>query len=338
MVVNQKKVNNKKDLGHLIGTNPDIIAVLFMILIGSIAYGRIFLNYNKNLINVLHTSSMIGIMGIGVNICFLIGARDMSVGAVGALASMVTAYLSPYGIFVSILGGLAAGLLFGVFNGIIIAKFKVQPFIATLGTQLAARGVALLVNNGLSISLGDKIPQLKVIGNGNLFGKIPIPTVIFVTIVIFFTIVLKYTGYGREVYAVGGDESSAEMMGVHVDWIKISVFSISGLMAALSGIVLCGRLSAGQPTACEGWEMTIMAAIVIGGTPVRGGLGKIKGIIFGSLFVNLITNLINLNGHLSAYWKDIITGVVLLIAVLVQVYADKQKEKIKHNRKLTVIE
>lgn len=132
---------------------------------------------------------------------------------------------------------------------------------------------------------------------------------------------------------MGGDEGSAEMMGIHVNRTKIIVFTISGLMAACSGIILCGRLSAGQPTACEGWEMTIMAAVVLGGTSVRGGIGKIHGVFLGCLFVTFITNLINLNGHISAYWKDIITGVVLLIAVLVQVYSDKQKEKVKHSRK-----
>ena len=123
------------------------------------------------------------------------------------------------------------------------------------------------------------------------------------------------------------------MMGVRVDRIKIATFIISGLMAATSGIVLCGHINAGQPTACEGWEMTIMAAVVIGGTPVRGGTGRISGIFFGAIFVQFISNLINLNGHISAYWKDIITGLILLLAVLIQVHSEKQKEQIKHQRK-----
>lgn len=323
----------KKNIEHMIEANSAVLAVLLLMLVGTVSYGTIFLNYNRNLINVLHTSSLIGIMGVGVNLCFLIGARDLSVSAVGALSSMVTAYLSPYGLFVSIMGGLMAGLLFGLMNGMIISKFKVQPFIATLGTQLAARGFALLINKELSISLGDRIPLLKVIGNNNLFGLVPIVTVIFAALILLFTVVLKFTPFGRAVYAVGGDESSAEMMGIHTDTVKICVFTLSGLMAAVSGIVLCGRLSAGQPTACEGWEMTIMAAIVIGGTPVKGGIGSVKGIFWGAIFVNLISNLINLNGHISAYWKDIITGVVLLAAVLAQVYADNQKEKMKHTKK-----
>ena len=137
---------NRKSAGQLIGENLSIIAVLFLMILGTAAYGTTFLNYKRNLINVLHTTSMMGIMGLGVNLCFLIGARDLSVGALGALVSMVTAYLSPFGFPVAVAGGLFVGALFGVFNGVIVSMFKVQPFIATLGTQLAARGFALLIN------------------------------------------------------------------------------------------------------------------------------------------------------------------------------------------------
>ncbi len=319
-----------KSVGQRINEHSSVIAVLLLLALGTAAYGMTFLNYKKNLINVLHTASMMGIMGLGVNLCFLIGARDLSVGALAALVSMVTAWLAPRGYLPAILGGLAVGALFGACNGVIVGMFKVQPFIATLGTQLAARGFALLINKELSISLGSSAPQLKYIGNRNLFGLIPIPAFIFITLIILLSWILKYRDFGRGVYAVGGDENSAEMMGIHVVRTKIIVFTISGLMAAASGIVLCGRLSAGQPTACEGWEMTIMAAVVLGGTSVRGGIGRIHGIFLGCLFVTFITNLINLNGHISAYWKDIITGIVLLIAVLAQVYGDRQKEKIKH--------
>lgn len=325
--------NTKKRMNQFLSENSSIIAVLLLMVLGTAAYGTTFLNYKKNLINVLHTASMMGIMGIGVNICFLIGARDLSVGALAALVSMVTAWLSPWGFVPALVGGLVVGALFGALNGAVVGFFKVQPFIATLGTQLAARGLALLINKELSISLGTNAPQLKYIGNGNVLGILPFPAFVFIILILGMTVLLKFHDFGRGVYAVGGDENAAEMMGIHVNRTKIIVFTISGLMAAVSGIILCGRLSAGQPTACEGWEMTIMAAVVIGGTSVRGGLGKIHGIFFGCLFVNFITNLINLNGHISAYWKDIITGIVLLIAVLAQVYSDRQKEKSKKSEK-----
>lgn len=323
-----------KKIGDFLKGNTALLAVIAMMLLGTILYGGTFLNYRRNLVNVLHTASMMGVMGVGVNLCFLIGARDLSVGAVAAAASMYAALLSPYGLVASILGGLAVGLIFGVINGVVVAKFKVQPFIATLGTQLAARGVALLVNKELSITIDPEATALKAVGNANIAGLLPIPAAIFIVLIVVMTIVTRYTAFGRAIYAVGGNEEAAEMMGVRVDNIKISVFALSGLMAAISGIILCGRLSAGQPTACEGWEMTIMAAIVIGGTSVRGGIGKISGIFFGVIFVQFITNLINLNGHISAYWKDIITGIILLLAVLIQVYSEKKKEKVKHEVKL----
>lgn len=327
---------NKKKMGNFISNNTSLIAIVVLMTFGGLTYGSTFLNYKLNIINVLHMASMIGIMGVGVNMCFFIGARDLSVGAVAAAASMITAMLSPYGFIPSLIGGLLVGAFFGLFNGFVVSKFQVQPFIATLGTQLAARGVALLINKELSITLSDKASVLKAIGNNNIAGILPVPTAIFLALIIILTIVMMKTPFGRAVYAVGGNEEAAEMMGIRVSKIKMSVFLLSGLTAALSGIVLAGRINAGQPTACEGWEMTIMAAVVIGGTNVRGGTGKIHGIFFGALFVQFITNLINLNGRISAYWKDIITGIILLIAVLAQVYADRKKERIKNTVKKEV--
>lgn len=305
---------------------PAILAVLAIMLAGTVIYGKTFLNYGTNIINVLHTASMMGIMGLGVNLCFLIGARDLTVGAIGALVSMVSAWFSMYGLVPAVIAGLIAGALIGLANGLIIAKFKIQPFIATLAMQLVARGIAILLNNGNSFAANLELKSLQYIGDANVFGIIPFPTLIFIILVVILGIVCKYTTFGRSIYAVGGNEESALMMGVNVDKIKILVFTISGITAAVSGIILCGRLRAGQPSACTGWEMTIMAAVVIGGTRVRGGMGRVSGIFFGTIFVQFITNLINLHGHISAYWKNVITGAVLLIAVLIQTITDTQRE------------
>lgn len=320
------------DVQSFIENNIAILAVLAMMLFGWGSYGSMFISYRSNLINVLRTASMMGIMGIGVNLCFLIGARDLSVAANAAMASMFVAMTSKYGFVPSILVGMLAGTLMGLFNGFVIAKFKVQPFIATLGTQLAGRGIALLLNNELSITIDQNATVLKTIGNGNIGGLLPYSAAIFLALILIFSVILKYTPFGRAIYAIGGNEEAAEMMGIRVERIKIIVFALSGLMAGICGTVLCGHINAGQPTACEGWEMTIMATIVIGGTKVKGGAGKIHGLFFGVIFVQLITNLINLNGHLSVYWKDITTGMILLIAVLLQVYSDYRKEQLKNRR------
>ncbi|MEA5050199.1 MAG: ABC transporter permease [Oscillospiraceae bacterium] len=322
----------KTDILSFIENNTAIIAVLLLMIFGTASYGMTFLSYKTNLINVLRTASMIGIMGVGVNMCFFIGARDLSVGANAAMTSMFVAIFSKYGFWPSVIAGLLSGACIGFLNGLVIAKFKVQPFIATLGMQLAARGIALLLNNELSITIDESATVLKTVGNGNFGGFLPYATLIFLLLILIFSVVMKYTPFGRAVYSVGGNEEAAEMMGIRVDRIKIAVFTISGLMAGICGTVLCGHINAGQPTACEGWEMTIMAAVVIGGTKVRGGTGKIYGIFFGVLFMQFITNLINLNGHLSVYWKDITTGVILLIAVLLQVYSDHRNEKLRNRR------
>lgn len=326
------KLTMKSMLGFLQG-NTAILAVLAMMALGTVTYGSTFLNYGKNIYNVIRMASLIGIMGIGVNLCFFIGGRDLSVGAVAALTSVVTAYLSNYNVIFGIIGGLGVGLVFGFINGYVISRFKVQPFIATLGTQLAARGFALLINNEYSIPLLEGTEFIKKIGNESILnGLVSIPTAVFIILIALFSFILKYTHFGRSIYAVGGNEEAAEMMCVRVKAIKLAVFTISGLLAAISGIILTGRLNAGQPTACEGWEMTIMAAVVIGGTSVRGGSGKIWGIFFGVVFVQFISNLINLNGRISAYWQDILTGIILLLALFTQAYQTWRKEKVAERR------
>ncbi len=304
-------------------------AVLALLLFGSLRYGKIFYSFSNNLCNVLRTASLMGIMAIGVNLCFLIGARDLSVSAIAALTSMVTAYFCQESLGVGLILGILAGAAVGVINGITVGRFHVQPFIATLGTQLAARGIALLMNHEYSIGLSQRGAILKTLGNQNLLGIFPYPTLIFLILILFFAIILQYTSFGRSIYAVGGNEESAEMMGIQVWKVKLSVFFISAVLSGISGILLVGRLNAGQPTACEGWEMTIMAAVVIGGTSVKGGTGRISGIFMGVVFVQLISNLINLNGTISAYWKDIVTGFILLAAVLSQALSDYYRRRIK---------
>lgn len=319
-------MNKKLNVSDFIKRNTAFLAVILMMIVGASLYGNTFINYKRNLLNVLLSASMLGIMGTGVNMCFLIGARDLSVGAVAAAASMFSAFASPYGLAASLAAGLVCGGLFGLLNGIVVAKFKVQPFIATLGTQLAARGVALLVNNELSKEIADTALALKNMGNGNIFGLIPVPAVIFIVLLVVLTLVLGYTHFGRSVYAIGGNEEAAAMMGVQVDKVKTLVFVLSGLTSGLTGVILSGHINAGQPTSFVGWEMTIMAAIVIGGTSTTGGMGKITGIFFGVIFLQLITNIINLNGSISPYWKDVITGAILLGAVLIQRFTERRGE------------
>lgn len=328
-----KKLNKEFSILEFLQYNVASLGVVILVITGIVLYGGKFFNYTRNIKNVLHYASLLGIMGVGVNLSHIIGGRDLSVGAVAACASMFCAMGAPYGLVPALLFGLSVGLVFGLINGFVIAKYHVQPFIATLGTQLAARGIALLVNNEYSIAIPATAKALKFMGNGVLFGLIPMPTVIFLSLVIIFTIIMKQTPLGRAIYAVGGNAEAAEMMGIRVFRIRMVTYIISGLLAALAGCTLCGHINAGQPTACEGWEMTIMAAVIIGGTPVKGGKGRIAGILYGVIFVQLISNIINLNGHINANWKDILTGLILLASVLLYAFLDMKKEKNKNLKK-----
>ena len=332
-------MKHKKEFSVLdfIQSNIASIGVVVLVILGLSMYGTKFFNYKRNFINVLHYCSLLGIMGVGVNLSHIIGGRDLSVGAVAACASMFCSLGAPYGFIPALVFGLSVGVIFGLFNGIVISKFQVQPFIATLGTQLIARGIALLINDEYSISLPATAKALKFMGNGRLFGLIPMPTAIFLVLVIVFTIIMKYTSLGRAIYAVGGNAEAAEMMGIRVSNIRIITYIMSGTLAALAGCTLCGHINAGQPTACQGWEMTIMAAVIIGGTPVKGGKGRIAGILYGVIFVQLISNIINLNGKINANWKDVLTGLILLAAVLLYAFADIRKEKKKNIRVLEAV-
>lgn len=302
------------------------IVILLVLFIGScIAFGENFFSA-YNLTNLLRQISVAAIASIGINFVIIAGGRDLSVGAVCAVASMVTAYLSPYGFFVATGAALACGVALGLLNGLIITKLGVQPFIATLGTQLGAKGIALLINNEASIAIEENAAIFNWIGRDYILG-IPVPVIIMLLVVAAAYLVSKYTRFGRSVYAVGGNEESAVMMGVLVDRTKILVFAISGLTAALAAVVLTCRLGAGLPSSGDGWDMTLMASVVIGGTLVRGGVGDMRGVLVGALICGIITNMLNMMGNVNAYWQNIVNGLLLLIAVVMQTVSANQKEK-----------
>jgi len=300
-----------------------ILAVLF---IGScITFGSNFFSA-FNLTNLLRQISIAAIACVGINFVIISGARDLSVGAICAVASMLAAYLSPYGFFVATSAAILAGLALGLLNGLIITKLGVQPFIATLGTQLGAKGIALLINNEVSIPVDESDWLFSTIGRGYILG-VPIPVIIMLAVIAAAHLVSRYTRFGRAVYAVGGNEESAAMMGVLVDKTKILVFTISGLTAALAAVVLTCRLGAGLPSSGDGWDMTLMASVVIGGTLVRGGVGDMRGVLVGALICGIITNMLNMMGNVNAYWQNIINGLLLLIAVVMQTVSANREEK-----------
>ena len=318
----------KEKVQPAISRNGPIVILVILFIVSCLAFGSAFLS-SFNLTNLIRQISIAAIASVGINFVIITGGRDLSVGAVCAVSSMVMAYTSRYGFAIAIGSALLSGILLGLLNGLIITKLGVQPFVATLGTQLGAKGIALLINNENSMPLDEaNSAPFNMLGRGYLYG-IPIPVVIMLIVIGMAYFVSKYTRFGRAVYAVGGNEESAIMMGVLVERTKVIVFTISGLTAAIAAIVLSSRLGAGLPSAGDGWDMTLMASVVIGGTLVRGGVGDMRGVLVGALICGIITNMLNMLGSVNAYWQSIINGMLLLVAVVMQTVSANQSEKKK---------
>lgn len=280
---------------------------------------------SRNLINVLKQVSINGIISVGMMCVLLTGGIDLSVGSLVALTGVVaTSFAHPgtYPVFVPILLGVLAGALFGAVNGTIISNFKLPPFIATLGSLSVASGMALVISKGRPISnLSD---AFRVVGGGCLFG---IPILIYILVVCFILgyIVLTYTKFGRYLYAIGGNEDAARASGLNVKKIILSVYIISGACAGLAGTVLASRINAGQPNSGVGYELDAITAVVIGGTSLNGGVGKVSGTLFGVLIVGIINNGMDLL-NISSYYQKIVKGVIIVLAVLLdQVTKNKNK-------------
>lgn len=322
-------MNEKKNAGaasalkRALSSNGSILIVLLLLLYCGLRFRGDFLN-PTNLLNILRQLSITGIAAIGVNFVIISGGRDLSVGSVAAVTAVIAAFLTPYGLLPTLLGGLAVGLLFGLFNGFIITYLGVTPLIGTLGTQWAVRSIALLLNNNTSVAIDEGLGAFVFLGRGTIFGFLPASAVVFAVLLAIGHIMLNHTRFGRYVMAIGGQEESAVMMGLPTRRTKMLVYILCGAMASMAGLVLCARMGAGQPQSGISWGMDIMAIVVIGGTRIRGGKGNMVGVIIGALIMNMVSNMINLFGNINAYVQDIINACMLLLAVLFQTFSESR--------------
>ena len=287
-------------------------AILFMIL--SIS-SESFLTAT-NMINILRQVSIIGIVAIGMSFVIITGGIDLSVGSIMALSAVVAASFaqadSSYSIFIPIITGVTVGLACGLINGVLVAKWKVAPFIATLGMMTAARGLAMVYTDGRPvIGLSNSFNN---IGSGYILG-LPLPVIAFVGIVIIGIFMLNFTVFGRHVFATGGNEQSAKLSGIRVTSVKISVYAIAGLLAGIGGMILSSRIMSGSPVLGQGYELDAIAAVVIGGTSLFGGVGSIIGTVVGVLIIGVMNNGLDLL-NVSSYYQQILKGVIIVIAVL----------------------
>ncbi|MBU8598546.1 ribose ABC transporter permease [Niallia circulans] len=269
-----------------------------------------------NLLNVLRQVSINALIAFGMTFVILTGGIDLSVGAILAFSGAVTATLLSSGMdpILAILIGLLVGAALGAINGIIIAKGKVAPFIATLATMTIYRGATLMFTDGRPVSnLGDST-LFQMLGGGYFFG-IPMPAITMMISFVILYLILKKTTFGRRVYAVGGNEEASILSGIKVDRIKIYVYSLTGFLAAIAGVILTSRLNSAQPTAGTMYELDAIAAVVLGGTSLTGGKGWIVGTLIGALIIGVLNNGLNLLG-VSSFFQQVVKGSVILLAVL----------------------
>ncbi|MDF2183926.1 ribose ABC transporter permease [Grimontia hollisae] len=316
--VTQPKAEGKKLFSkEWLIEQKSLIALLFLIVVVS------FLNPNfftvDNILNILRQTSINAIIAVGMTLVILTAGIDLSVGSVlalcGAFAATLIAMEVP--VLVAVPTALFAGAALGAISGIIIAKGKVQAFIATLVTMTLLRGVTMVYTEGRPISTGftDTADAFAWFGTGYALG-IPVP--VWMMMVVFAAVwyLLNHTRFGRYIYAVGGNESATRLSGIDVDKVKIGAYAICGLLAALAGIIVTSRLSSAQPTAGMGYELDAIAAVVLGGTSLMGGKGHIMGTLIGALIIGFLNNALNLL-DVSSYYQMIAKATVILAAVMV---------------------
>ncbi|RDG19315.1 ribose ABC transporter permease [Leuconostoc pseudomesenteroides] len=310
-----KEVKDKKILQQLSGLGP-VLALIVLALITTVMNPS-FLDPN-NLLNLLRQVSINGLIAFGMTFVILTGGIDLSVGAILALTSALSAMMITSGVptLIAMLIGIIFGGLLGGLNGLIITKGGAAPFIASLATMTIFRGATYVFTNGNPITSKAMNNSFifQFIGRGYFFG-IPVPVIIMLISFFILYILLHKMTFGRKTYALGGNEKAAFVSGIKVNITKTWIYVISGIMSSAAGMILISRLSSAQPDAGTGFEMDAIAAVVLGGTSLAGGRGRIFGTLIGALVIGTLNNGMNLIG-ISSFYQQIVKGIVIIIAVL----------------------
>jgi ribose/xylose/arabinose/galactoside ABC-type transport system permease subunit len=300
---------------RLLQRHGTLLALAAVCVFGAIRYPEFATP--ENLLNVLRQNSMLGLVALGMTFVILTGGIDLSVGSLLAVGGVVAARLSPYGTAAALAGGVGVAAGLGLLNGAVVAKARIQPFIVTLAMMIAARGAALGATSEQSIRVDPGAEGFAWLGRGSI-GPLPVPVVLLLLAFALGWAALRYTRFGRYVYAVGDNEEAAKLMGLKVDRVTLGTYALSGALAGLAGIVLAARLGAGQPVAGTGWELDAIAAVVVGGTLLTGGQGGAGSTLLGALLLGVTFNLFNLEGSITPWWQWVLRGAFLLGVVVVQ--------------------
>jgi len=309
----------KVDVKRLL-KNYGILFAFFLVCAVLSWLSPVFLRW-ANVINIIRQSSIYGIMAVGMTFVILTGGIDLSVGSILAFSGALAAGMlkADAAMPLVVLGALAVGALLGLANGVIITVGRITPFVATLGMMSIARSLTLIYCNGYPIS-GFR-PDFRFIGGGDLLG-IPFPIVVFLVTVILATVILSETRLGRYTFAIGGNEETVRLSGIRTQVYKTIVYVISGMTAAMSAVILVSRLNSAEPVAGVGYELDVIAAVVIGGTSLSGGRGSVWGTMVGALLIAVINNGMVLLG-ISPYFQQLVKGLIIIGAVLLDRLRDE---------------
>lgn len=335
-------VKNKFDWGHFVRTYMIIgVLALFVTALAILTHGNSI--EPVNLVNVIRQVSAIGIIGVGMTFVIITLGIDLSVGSILGLSAVVAASLAqvPGGslvkfqginvpVLVAVLAGLAVGALAGFINGILIAKFRLAPFIATLGMMSIARGLAYIYTGDGRPFSGLK-PDYNFLGQGYLFNDpakplsgIPLPVVLFIGVALIATFILSYTKFGRYVYAIGGNETAARVSGIRIPRVTIIIYTIMGLLAGLAGVLWSARIGSGNSTLGQGIELDAITAVIVGGTSFKGGIGKIWGTVVGALLIGTINNGLDLLS-VSPFLQIVVKGCIIIVAIIIDERKNSKK-------------
>lgn len=300
-------------VSRLLGENGALAGLVLLVVVLALASDN-FLT-PRNLLNIGVQAAVVAVLAFGQTFVIVSGGIDLSVGSVAAFAAIVMGWVAVSAgqpVAVAILAGLFAGLAAGLVNGSLVAFGRLPPFIATLAMLSAARGLALVVSDGSPILVPDAIAAL----GSDIGGVLPAPVLVMAAMGILAAVVLSRTYVGRAMYAIGGNEEAARLSGINITRVKLVIYGMSGVFAAVAGILLAGRLASAQPQAAVTYELDAIAAVVIGGASLAGGSGRASGTFVGALILAVLRNGLNLLA-VSAFWQQVIIGAVIAFAVLV---------------------
>jgi inositol transport system permease protein len=335
-------VKKKFDLANFARTYMIIgVLILFVVALAIMTEGNSI--DPVNLVNVIRQVSAIGIIGVGMTFVIITLGIDLSVGSILGLSAVVAASLAqnPGGslvkfegidvpVIVAVLAGLGVGALAGFTNGILIAKFRLAPFIATLGMMSIARGLAYIYT-GDGRPFSDLKDDYNFMGQGYLFSDpnvrlsgIPVPVVLFIAVALIATFILSYTKFGRYTYAIGGNEVAARVSGIRIPRVTIIIYTLSGLLAGLAGILWSARIGSGNSTLGQGIELDAITAVIVGGTSFKGGIGKIWGTVVGALLIGTINNGLDLL-NVSPFLQIVVKGCIIIVAIIIDERKNSKK-------------